>query len=91
MMNGGERMDSGETLFIEEREIVRKWMRATSATQEENGLLPPLSGKCVAKAATPWIGRLMKRERDGGRGRERMWEYGDIGFLHTSSMRVCAL
>ena len=89
-MNGGEGMDSGETLFIEEREIVRKWMRAASATLEENGLLPPLKWKMCCKSGDT-VDREIDEERDGGRGRERMWEYGDIGFLHTSSMRVCAL
>ena len=83
-------MDSGETLFIEERERVRKWMTAASATQEENGLLPPLKWKMRCKSGDT-VDREIDEERDGGRGRERMWEYGDIGFLHTSSMRVCAL
>ena len=66
LKNGGERMDSGETLFIEEREIVRKWMRAASATQEENGLLPPLQWKIRCKS-----GDTVDREIDEERERWR--------------------
>ena len=67
-------------------------MTAASATQEENGLLPPLKWKMRCKSGDT-VDREIDEERDGvrGRERERIWEYGDIGFLHTSSMRVCAL
>ena len=85
-MNGGERMDSGETLFIEERERVRKWMTAASATQEENGLLPPLKWKMRCKSGDT-VDREIDEERDGGRGRER--EYGSMEILAFFTHHQC--